>query len=161
MPNAMHRRPEREGLERAAAIAIRAAAVPGLDRLRLARRPARASGPTSGEQLTARGNPAARDLVRHAFADVGGNANRARAWARAARRWPTGAQSDLLDAYRLIEAPTLLLWADEDRLHPLAIAEEALDLLPNAQLRVLGGTGFLMAYDDPVGVARELTAFCV
>ena len=92
--------------------------------------------------------------------DVGGNANRARAWARAARRWPTGAQSDLLDAYRLIEAPTLLLWADEDRRHPLAIAEEALDLLPDAQLRVLPGTGFLMAYDDPVGVARELKAFC-
>jgi pimeloyl-ACP methyl ester carboxylesterase len=160
MPNAMHRRPEREGLERAASIAIRSAAVPGLDRLvshagRLAYRP------TVGEKLTARGNPAARDLVRHAFADVGGNANRARAWARAARRWPTGPQSDLLDAYRLIEAPTLLLWADEDRLHPLEIAEEALDLLPDAQLRVLGGTGFLMAYDDPVGVAREIKAFCV
>ena len=52
--------------------------------------------------------------------------------------------------------PTLLLWADEDRLHPLAIAEEALGLLPDAQLRVLPGTGFLMAYDDPVGLAREL-----
>jgi hypothetical protein len=26
---------------------------------------------------------------------------------------------------------------------------------------VLPGTGFLMAYDDPVGVARELKAFCV
>ena len=37
---------------------------------------------------------------------------------------------------------------------------EALDLLPDAQLRVLPGTGFLMAYDDPVGVARELKAFC-
>jgi pimeloyl-ACP methyl ester carboxylesterase len=114
-----------------------------------------------GEKLSARGNPAARDLVRHAFMGVGGNANRARAWARAARRWPTGAQTDLLDAYRLIEAPTLLLWADEDRMHPLAIAEEALDLLPHAQLRVLEGTGFLMAYDDPVGLARELKAFCV
>ena len=89
--------------------------------------------------------------MRHAFADVGGNANRARAWARAARRWPTGAQPDLLDAYRLIDVPTLLLWADEDRLHPVEIAEEALDLLPDAQLRVLPGTGFLMAYDDPVG----------
>ena len=54
----------------------------------------------------------------------------------------------------------LLLWADEDRVHPLAIAEEALDLLPDAQLRVLPGTGFLMAYDDPVGLARELAAFC-
>ena len=93
--------------------------------------------------------------------DVGGNANRARAWARAARRWPVGAQVDLLDAYRLIEAPTLLLWADEDRMHPLSIAEDALDLLPDAQLRVLDGTGFLMAYDDPVGVAREIKAFCV
>jgi hypothetical protein len=25
---------------------------------------------------------------------------------------------------------------------------------------VLSSTGFLMAYDDPVGVARELAAFC-
>jgi pimeloyl-ACP methyl ester carboxylesterase len=160
MPSAMHRRPERVRLERTAGLAIRAAAVPGVDRLvshagRLAYRP------TVGEKLSARGNPAARDLVRHAFQGLGGNANRARSWARAARRWPAGAQTDLLDAYRLIEAPTLLLWADEDRMHPLAIAEEALDLFPNAQLRVLEGTGFLMAYDDPVGLARELKAFCV
>ena len=56
--------------------------------------------------------------------------------------------------------PVLLLWADEDPLHPLADAEEALARLPDAQLRVLPGTGFLMAYDDPVGVARELVAFC-
>ena len=160
MPNAMHRRPERERLERAAGLAIRGAAVPGLDRL-ASRMGTLAYRPSVGEQLSARGNPAARDLIRHAVMGLHGNANRARAWGRAARRWPTGAQSDLLDAYRLIEAPTLLLWADEDRLHPLAIAEEALDLLPNAQLRVLGGTGFLMAYDDPVGVARELKAFCV
>ena len=65
----------------------------------------------------------------------------------------------MLDAYALIEAPTLLLWADQDRMHPLEIAEDALDLLPHAQLRVLSGTGFLIAYDDPVGVARELKAF--
>jgi pimeloyl-ACP methyl ester carboxylesterase len=159
MPNAMHRRPERDRFERAVALAVRAAAVPGLDRAlshgaRLAFRPA------SGDRLTARGNPAARDLVRHAFGGVGGNANRARSWARAARRWPTGAQTDLLDAYRRIEVRTLLLWADEDPMHPLAIAEEALDLLPDAQLRVLEGTGFLLAYDDPVGLAREIAAFC-
>jgi pimeloyl-ACP methyl ester carboxylesterase len=59
-----------------------------------------------------------------------------------------------------VHCPVLLLWADEDRLHPLEAAEEALDLLPDAQLRVLPGTGFLLAYDDPVGVARELAAFC-
>ena len=158
MPNAMHRRPERDRLERAVGLGVRAAAVPGLDRAishgaRLAFRPA------AGEKLTARGNPAARDLVRHAFAPLGGNANRARSWARAARRWPKGAQPDLLEAYRLIEVPTLLLWADADHMYPLQIAEEALDLLPDAQLRVLEGTGFLMAYDDPVGLARELAAY--
>ena len=47
-----------------------------------------------------------------------------------------------------------------DPLHPLAGAEEALRLLPRGQLRVLSGTGMLMTYDDPVGVARELAAFC-
>jgi pimeloyl-ACP methyl ester carboxylesterase len=56
--------------------------------------------------------------------------------------------------------PVLLLWADRDPLHPLAVAEEALQLLPDGQLRVLPSTGFLMAYDDPVGLARELVAFC-
>jgi pimeloyl-ACP methyl ester carboxylesterase len=159
MPNALHHQPERDKLERLVALAVRGAAVPGLDRVlshgaRLAFRPA------MGERLTARGNPAARDLVRHAFGGVGGNANRARSWAKAARRWPTGAQGDLLDAYRLMEWPTLLLWADADPLYPLAIAEEAIDLLPDGQLRVLDGCGFLMAYDDPVGLARELAAFC-
>ena len=56
--------------------------------------------------------------------------------------------------------PVLLLWADQDRIYPLAGAEEALALLPHGQLRVLQSTGFLMAYDDPVGLARELAAFC-
>ena len=136
----------------------RVAAVPGLDRL-LSHGAQRVFRPDLGVKLSARSNPAARDLVRHAFADVGGNANRARSWARAVRRWPEG-HGDLLDLYRLIEVPVLLLWADEDATHPVAIAEEALDLLPEAQLRVLPGTGFLMAYDDPVGLARELAAFC-
>jgi pimeloyl-ACP methyl ester carboxylesterase len=75
------------------------------------------------------------------------------------RQWPVRDQRDLLDAYGHIEVPVLLLWADEDPLHPLAWAEEALDLLPHAQLRTLARTGFLIAYDDPVGVARELIAF--
>jgi pimeloyl-ACP methyl ester carboxylesterase len=159
MPNAMHTRPLRDRRERVIARAVRVAAVPGFDRV-LSHGARALLRPSSGERLTARGNPAARDLVRHATFGLGGNANRARSWAKAARRWPSGAQPDLLEAYPLIDVPTLLLWADGDRMHPLAIAEEALDLLPDAQLRVLEGTGFLMAYDDPVGLARELAAFC-
>ncbi len=135
------------------------ASLPGLDRIashavRVAYRP------QQGMKLTARGNPAAHDLVRHATADVGGNGNLARSWARWAARWPAEAQTSLLEAYPRVDAAVLLLWADEDRYHALATAEEALERLPDAQLRVLPGTGFLIAYDDPVGVARELVAFC-
>jgi pimeloyl-ACP methyl ester carboxylesterase len=92
--------------------------------------------------------------------DVGGNGNRARSWARFARRWPLEPQRQQLDAYGSIDFPVLLLWAARDELHPLAIAEQALERLPNGQLRVLEEAGFLMALDDPVGLARELAAFC-
>jgi pimeloyl-ACP methyl ester carboxylesterase len=159
MPNCLHRPPERAALRSAWRATTRAAAVPGLDRL-LSHAARRAFVPELGVKLSARSNPAARDLLRHAFSDVGGNANLARSWATFARERPVRARRDLLDAYARIASPTLLLWADRDPLHPLQAAEEALDLLPDAQLRVLSGTGFLIAYDDPVGVGRELTAFC-
>jgi pimeloyl-ACP methyl ester carboxylesterase len=159
MPNRLHRRDGFSGRRTAWRLAAQTGTVPGLDRAvshmtRFVFRPA------LGERLSAQRNPAARDLVRHAFADVGGNANRARAWARFARRWPSGPQHDLLDAYPQIRIPLLLLWADQDAAHPLRAAQEAYDLIPAAQLRTLPGTGFLMAYDDPVSVARELIAFC-
>jgi pimeloyl-ACP methyl ester carboxylesterase len=159
MPTRMHCREQHRVKRVAWRGACRAAALPGLDRL-LSRASTVVFRPAVGERLSAQGNPATRDLLRHAFADVGGNGNRARSWAKFARRWPRGPQRQLLDAYRKMELPVLLLWADEDRLHPLQAAQEALKLLPDAQLRTLAGTGFLIAYDDPVGVARELIAFC-
>lgn len=159
LPNRLHRRAEFARKRAAWRAVCRAAALPGLDRA-LAHGAKLVFRPSMGERLSAQGNPAARDLVRHAFADVAGNGNRARAWAKFARRWPAEPQRQLLDAYPRIDLPVLLLWADEDPAHPLIGAEEALDLLPNAQLRILPATGFLMAYDDPVGVARELIAFC-
>ena len=116
--------------------------------------------PAIGERITVGRNPAARDLIRHAFADVGGNGNRARSWAKFVRRWPVEPQTQLLDAYPTIELPVLLLWAEDDHAHPIDAAREALDLLPDAQLRTLSGAGYLISYDDPVGLARELIAFC-
>jgi pimeloyl-ACP methyl ester carboxylesterase len=159
MSTRLHGAPAYPRLQRAWSVAARAAALPGLDRA-LSHGARLAARPDVGMRLSARGNPAARDLVRHAFADVGGNGNRARSWAKLARSWPRDAQPELLEAFALLDLPVLLLWADEDALHPLAYAEEALRALPQGQLRVLAGTGFLMAYDDPVGVARELAAFC-
>lgn len=159
MSNRLHRRYEFARKRAAWRTACCAAAFPGLDRM-LARGATLVFRPSLGERLSAHRNPAARDLIRHAFSDVGGNGNRARSWAKFARRWPLGAQRDLLDCYPKIDLPVLLLWADEDPANPPTGVYEALDLLPDAQLRTLAGTGFLMAYDDPVGVARELIAFC-
>jgi pimeloyl-ACP methyl ester carboxylesterase len=159
MPWRAHRPLARGRWWRAWRIAARAGGVPGPDRLaghaaRLVLRP------DLGVQLSAEGAPAARDLLRHALADAPGNHELARSWARFARSWPApGARREVLAELSRVEAPTLLLWADQDLAHPLAAAEQALDLLPDGQLRVLSGTGFLIAYDDPVGVARELAAF--
>jgi magnesium chelatase accessory protein len=155
MPNPLHRPAPRERWRSIARIG----AVPGLDRA-LTHAARAAFRPEHGVRLSASAAPGAQDLVRHAFADVGGNVNLARSWARLAKRWPSGPRTELLDLYPRLDMPVLLLWADEDHRHPLQAAEEALDLLPDGQLRVLSGTGFLMAYDDPVGVARELAAFC-
>ncbi|CAB4915786.1 unannotated protein [freshwater metagenome] len=158
MPSAMHRA-ERDPRWRRWRMAARLGAVPGLDRLLM--HGARAAlPPSAGVRLSARADPAAGDLVRHALAGAGGNVNLARSWSRLVRRLPPGPRRELLDAYPGMAMPTLLLWADMDAQHPQAIAEEALDLLPNGLLRIVPGTGFLMAYDDPVCVAREITAFC-
>jgi pimeloyl-ACP methyl ester carboxylesterase len=159
MPNRLHRRAEARTAPRLWREAARAAALPGLDRA-LARAVPLVMRPAYGERLSAQRNPAARDLVRHALADVPGNPGRARSWAKFARAWPSEPQRALLDNYRHVGMPTLLLWGDADPAHPLAAAQEALDLLPDAQLRVLDRAGFLLAYDDPVGLARELIAFC-
>jgi pimeloyl-ACP methyl ester carboxylesterase len=159
MPNRLHRR-DRQTRRRAAWRTVtRLGALPGLDRV-MARGATLVFRPSVAERLSVQHNPAARDLIRHAFSDVGGNGNRARSWAKFAHRWPVEPQTRLLDAYPQMTMPVLLLWADEDPAHPIEAAREALDLLPDAQLRTLPGTGFLIAYDDPIGVARELIAYC-
>jgi pimeloyl-ACP methyl ester carboxylesterase len=135
------------------------AGVPGLDFL-LSHGAGVVLRPALGDKLTAEGNPAARDLMRHALADVAGNSNRARAWSKFARRWPSQPPLAMLDEYAGVTMPVLLLWSPLDQSAPLAWAREALDLLPEAHLRELPGTGFLVAYDDPVGLARELISFC-
>lgn len=159
MPSAMHRAPSHPRLRSAWRLAASTGVVPGLDRLAT-----HVAGavftPRRGVSLSARGEQRARDLVRQAFADVPGNRELGRSWARCARSWPRGPRAHLLGLYPRLTMPVLLLWADRDRLHPVAIAEEALALLPQGELRVLNGTGYLIAYDDPVGVAREISAFC-
>jgi pimeloyl-ACP methyl ester carboxylesterase len=159
MPNRLHTLPRYARARTAWQLSTKAASLPGLDSL-LSYATRLVFTPERGMRLSLRGNPAAADLLRHAFADVPGNSSLARSWGSCARSWPRGAQSQLLELYPRLDMPVLLLWADQDPFYPLAAAEEALRLLPHGQLRVLESTGFLMAYDDPVGLARELAAFC-
>src|SRR6185295_19778689 len=84
MSSRLHAPPRRPGLK-AWRTVTGAASVPGLDRL-MSHGAKLVFRPDLGAKLSARGNPEARDLVRHAFADVGGNGNRARSWAKLARR---------------------------------------------------------------------------
>jgi pimeloyl-ACP methyl ester carboxylesterase len=159
MPNRLHRPVEHAGKRRMWRAATVSGSLPGLDRV-LSHATRLVFTPELGMRMSERHAPEAGDLMRHAFADVPGNPSLARSWAKCARRWPCGPQAQLLDLYPRLDMPVLLLWADSDPLHPLAGAEETLRLLPHGQLRVLPGTGLLMTYDDPVGVARELVAFC-
>jgi pimeloyl-ACP methyl ester carboxylesterase len=159
MPNRLHAPPAHSKALTLWQLVARSAAVPGLDRL-LSHGARAVFKPERGVRMSVRGNPAAADLFRHAFADVPGNLSLARSWAKCARQWPQGAQTQLLDLYPCLDMPVLLLWADQDPMHPIQAAEDALARLPHGQLRMLQSTGFLMAYDDPVGLARELVAFC-
>ncbi len=159
MPNRLHLPVEYEHKREAWRLVTLGGSLPGLDRV-LTHATKLVFTPSLGIRLSERNVPEAGDLIRHAFADVPGNPNLARSWAKCARRWPRGAQTQVCDLYPRLRMPVLLLWADRDPLHPLVGAEETLRLLPRGQLRVLASTGFLMTYDDPVGVARELIAFC-
>jgi pimeloyl-ACP methyl ester carboxylesterase len=159
MPNRLHLPARHRRLQAAWRAVTALAAVPGLD-WALSQGTRAVFTPRRGMRLSARANPAASDLMRHAFARVPGNAQLARSWAKLARSWPGKPQAQLLESYARLDMPVLLLWADRDPLYPLRAAEEALAVLPAGQLRVLESTGFLMAYDDPVGLARELSAFC-
>ncbi len=80
--------------------------------------------------------------MRHAFADVPGNPSLARSWAKFARRWPRGPQTQLLELYPALEMPVLLLWADRDRLYPLAGAEETLSCSPTGSCACCPAPGF-------------------
>jgi pimeloyl-ACP methyl ester carboxylesterase len=158
MGNRLHHAPAFAGRRALWRAAAGLGTIPGVD-LALSHAAPLVFRPKLGEKLSAQRNPATHDLLRHAFSDVPGNANRARAWAKFARRWPSASRHELLEAYGRIETPVLLLWAEDDPAAPLDWAAEALDLLPDAQLRTVPGAGFLVAYDDPVVLARELIAF--
>jgi pimeloyl-ACP methyl ester carboxylesterase len=56
-----------------------------------------------------------------------------------AASWITEVSEDLSTSLGAIDAPTLLLWGDNDRISPVAVGERLCALLPNATLKLVPG----------------------
>jgi pimeloyl-ACP methyl ester carboxylesterase len=57
-----------------------------------------------------------------------------------------------------IQAPTLIVWGDKDRLVNVRVAPKTARTIPDARLRVLPGVGHVAQMEDPVTVARAFLA---
>jgi pimeloyl-ACP methyl ester carboxylesterase len=73
--------------------------------------------------------------------------------------WPLG-NTRIEKRLRLIKAPTLLLWGEQDRVMPRAYAETfARGIAGPVTTRIIPGAGHLAELDKPADVAREILGF--
>jgi len=73
--------------------------------------------------------------------------------------WPLG-NTRIEKRLRLIKAPTLLLWGEQDRIMPRAYADVfAKGISGPARIQVIAGAGHLAELDKPAEVAGAITAF--
>jgi pimeloyl-ACP methyl ester carboxylesterase len=66
---------------------------------------------------------------------------------------------DWRPALAAVHAPVLLIWGGSDTEVPLRVAEEALEGLPSAELRVLDGAGHFPFLDDAEGFVAAVERF--
>ena len=70
--------------------------------------------------------------------------------------WPLG-DTGLLKRLPLVDAPTLLLWGEQDRILPLGYGRRFVERLGGrSELRVIAGAGHLAELDRPDEVARAV-----
>lgn len=62
------------------------------------------------------------------------------------------------DQLALIDAPVSLIWGENDTEVPVAVADKALALLPNASLEVLAGVGHFVPLERPDVIRRVVMA---
>ncbi|MCX8061883.1 MAG: alpha/beta hydrolase [Anaerolineales bacterium] len=67
---------------------------------------------------------------------------------------------DLTAELQQIQAPTLLLTGEQDRMTPVAEAQRLAEHLPRARLEILPNAGHLVVLEQPQRVAQRLWAFC-
>lgn len=69
------------------------------------------------------------------------------------------ANADLETGLNEIQAPTLILWGDQDVYCPRADQEYLAETIPNATLTIYEGVGHSLQWEDPQRVAADLVAF--
>ncbi|MDQ6805952.1 MAG: alpha/beta hydrolase [Actinomycetota bacterium] len=72
--------------------------------------------------------------------------------------WVSSERPDYADEITAVDAPTLLLWGDEDPISPVSVGERLAELLPSSALEVIRGGGHQFAYEHPEAVAPRIGA---
>jgi len=70
------------------------------------------------------------------------------------------AETDTRPLLPNLEAPTLLVWGDQDRRSPLTVAEHFRDAIPNAELKVLVNAGHVSNMERPDEFSACVRGFC-
>lgn len=76
--------------------------------------------------------------------------------------WRTGqdlVEHDVLEMLPLIQAPTLLIWGDDDPVTPYELSETFQEQIPNSRLITLNGAGHLSMIDQAAAFNRHVLEF--
>jgi pimeloyl-ACP methyl ester carboxylesterase len=71
------------------------------------------------------------------------------------------AETDTTDLLRNIRSPTLILWGEDDRRSPIAVAEQLRNAIPGAELQVLSGAGHVSNMEQPAAFNAQVRRFCL
>ena len=86
-------------------------------------------------------------------------ADYAREMPETAPRWFIDDRTDLTGALPGISQPVLLLWGEDDKVSPPAVARYLQALLPDAELVLVPGAGHMLAEEAPDQVASAIADF--
>lgn len=64
-----------------------------------------------------------------------------------------------LEAAKTIAVPTLLVWGESDELIPVRVGLEAVEVIPNAQLRIFRDVGHIPSVECPAEFVQAVTEF--
>jgi pimeloyl-ACP methyl ester carboxylesterase len=73
----------------------------------------------------------------------------------------SSAEMDSRELLPTIDVPTLVLWGDDDRRSPMAVAEQLRSAIPRAELAVIAGAGHVSNMEQPEAFSAHVRRFCL